>query len=171
MRGVIFLMFESFVVERRGFDAYEALLEGVAGRLASGDSFIGPNTYRAEDLVALVDAEAAAAGLAREPLLRDLGRFAFPRLAMRFAWLCAGHRRLPAFLSYLHRIARETAGFELEQTPAALRIAYRSPRHLCALAEGLLEGAATHFNTTLPLAKLACVDRGDPRCVWQGHEA
>ena len=171
MRGIVFLMFESFVIERRGYDAYEDLLDAVAGRLDATDPFIGAGTYRDDDLLALVDAEADASASSRSQILRELGSFCFPRLAKRYAWVLAGQRSLPMFMSYLRRTSRDRAGFALEQNAGSLRITYRSPPSLCVLGDGLLDGVSEYFATPLALAHVACVDRGDPSCVWEGAVA
>jgi predicted hydrocarbon binding protein len=42
---------------------------------------------------------------------------------------------------------------------------YRSPRKLCALAEGFIEATAAHFAEELSLDQPECMKRGDDKCV------
>jgi len=44
---------------------------------------------------------------------------------------------------------------------------YTSPRRLCALAEGLIAGAAGHFSERVAVAQPECMRRGDARCVFR----
>jgi predicted hydrocarbon binding protein len=42
---------------------------------------------------------------------------------------------------------------------------YVSHRKLCAFAEGLIEGAAEHYNEPVSIAQPTCMLRGDPACA------
>jgi predicted hydrocarbon binding protein len=44
---------------------------------------------------------------------------------------------------------------------------YRSPRKLCALAEGLMAGAAKHFNSDYQLKHDICMHNGDDHCRFE----
>jgi predicted hydrocarbon binding protein len=46
-----------------------------------------------------------------------------------------------------------------------LMMGYNSPRRLCALAEGFIEGAADHFHETAQAEHVECMHRGDPKCL------
>jgi len=46
-----------------------------------------------------------------------------------------------------------------------LRIWYRSPRKLCALAEGFIIGTAAHFGERAALEQTECMHRGAGRCL------
>lgn len=41
---------------------------------------------------------------------------------------------------------------------------YESPRKLCAFAEGLVQGAADHFEETVVIEQPLCMNRGDAHC-------
>ena len=45
-----------------------------------------------------------------------------------------------------------------------LVIDYRSPRRLCVLAEGLIYGAAEHYNTPIKIEHPVCMHRGSDHC-------
>jgi len=46
-----------------------------------------------------------------------------------------------------------------------LLMGYRSPRRLCAFAEGLLQGSAAHFGERVAIEQPVCMNRGDEKCV------
>jgi predicted hydrocarbon binding protein len=48
-----------------------------------------------------------------------------------------------------------------------VRMSYSSPRRLCALAEGLIDGTAAHYGDRLAQRQLECMHRGDERCVFE----
>lgn len=166
VRGIVFSLFEGYVIAQRGHDAYEEVLDAAA--CGTADPFVGPATYRDDDLLALVDVEARAEGVSRDAVLRALGEYAFPRLAARYAEPLAAIHDFPALLAQLPRVPRLAGDLELELGGPHVRIAYRAPRRLCALAEGLLHSGARHYGARLSLEQRACIDRGAPRCVWEG---
>ncbi|MEM7257918.1 MAG: heme NO-binding domain-containing protein [Pseudomonadota bacterium] len=43
---------------------------------------------------------------------------------------------------------------------------YTSPRKMCMLAEGLISGAAKHFDTTYTLDHSKCMHNGDDCCEF-----
>lgn len=51
--------------------------------------------------------------------------------------------------------------------PDALTLGYHSPRKLCALAHGFIEGAADHYGETVDVEQTECMHRGDAKCVFQ----
>jgi Haem-NO-binding len=48
-----------------------------------------------------------------------------------------------------------------------VRISYSSPRKLCVLLGGLVEGTASHFGEAADIAEVECMLRGDPACLFE----
>ncbi len=173
----MFLLLEKYATERWGLEAFEDVMDAATPRLVTRDPFVGPGSYPDADLVTLVDAAAAASGTIADDLLRDFGRFCFPPLLSRFPWALGGHD-LPSFLCTLERTLQidaqkllpgvKTPSFRFRAEANRLRVEYRSPRRMCSLAEGLLEGAALHFGARLDLRKRACLHTGADACAWDG---
>jgi hypothetical protein len=46
-----------------------------------------------------------------------------------------------------------------------VELGYVSARKLCSFAEGLVEGAAAHFDETVTMQQTKCMKRGDESCV------
>jgi hypothetical protein len=60
--------------------------------------------------------------------------------------------------------------FHFEDAPdGALMMGYNSPRRLCALAHGFIEGAADHFGETVNVEHPTCMHRGDAKCQIAIH--
>ena len=59
----------------------------------------------------------------------------------------------------------DTPDFDFDtSSDEVLIMNYRSKRKLCALAEGFVEGAATHFGETVTIQHPLCLHRGDACC-------
>jgi glycine cleavage system aminomethyltransferase T len=55
--------------------------------------------------------------------------------------------------------------FDFSDGPdGALMLGYRSPRKLCALAQGFIEGAAAHFHESVAVEHQTCMHDGDAEC-------
>lgn len=176
MKGIIFNLLEQVVVARHGEAAWDDLLDatGLAGTYTSLGS------YSDEEMGKLVAAASTALGMEPDSVLRWFGREAMPLLAQYYPAFFAPHRTTRAFVmsvnSIIHPEVRKLyAGaacphFHFEDAPdGALLMGYNSPRQLCALAHGFIEGAADHFGETVNVEHRACMTRGDARCKIAIH--
>jgi hypothetical protein len=57
--------------------------------------------------------------------------------------------------------------FDFEVRDGVVVMGYRSPRRLCSFAEGLLLGAADHYDERLTIDQPLCMKRGDDQCVLE----
>jgi hypothetical protein len=48
-----------------------------------------------------------------------------------------------------------------------LSIVYTSPRKLCDLLQGLVEGTGRHYREDVRIDELTCMHRGDPTCAFE----
>lgn len=154
MKGVIFKLLEDFVVTNFGPDAFEDLVDG--SELETKEPFVGPGTYPAGDLMALVGTAVAAYDMEVDELLRAFGRHAFAGLAGAVPSLLEGlddpHSLLLNLESVVHTEVRkldpdaDPARFTaVEIGPSELMLTYESPFGLFALVEGLLDGVGMWF--------------------------
>lgn len=178
MKGLVFVALERYLIERLGEAAWDRILDTAAPALSTQDPWVGPGTYPDKDLRTVIEVAAAHSGVEVAVLLRDVGRFSFPQIAARFAWAVAGHRDLRTFLGALERKVHPEVDrmFPGARTPdvrfawsseTAFSVSYRSPRAMCAYAEGMLLGVAAHFGATLDLTKVACIQDGAANCRWE----
>jgi hypothetical protein len=176
MKGVVFNLLEAFICE--GWDAatYEAIL--AACSLQTKEPFVGPGTYPDSDLFLIAGQAAETLGLPLPAALRAFGRYLFPRLAEQVLPLVKSHADARSFLKsvedVIHVEVRKlmpqaiTPSFHYREPDARhLVIEYRSARKLCALMEGLLDGTADFFATTIGQQQTRCLLRGDECCEFQ----
>lgn len=172
MKGIVFNLLEEVVTTRHGDAAWDALLDATS---LSGD-YTSLGSYPDAEIEKLIAAGAGALKMSPAEVLRWFGREAMPLLAHRYpAFFTEHHTTLPFVLSVnsiIHPEVRKLyAGahcphFRFQQMPdGALQMTYDSPRKLCALAHGFIEGAAGHFGETADVEHIACMHRGDDACV------
>ena len=172
MKGVVFNLLEELVRREHGEAAWDGLLDaaGVEGAYTSLGSYPDAELYR------LVGAAARALGRPADEVVRWFGRGAFPLLVAHAPEVLRGHTSARSFVLTLNSIIHpevrklypgaDVPDFEFDTcNPAVLVMTYRSPRRLCAFAEGLVLGAADRFGETATVTQSACMHRGDPACV------
>jgi len=173
MKGVVFNLLEEVVRRHHGEDLWDDLLDdaGLDGAYTSLGS------YADADIEALVAAAAGKLGLQREDVLRWFGQTAMPVLAELYPAFFEPHSSSRTFVlgvnSIIHAEVRKLyTGAECphfnfrDDADGALLMDYRSSRRMCALAQGFIEGAASHYGEAVDFRHDSCVDRGDPHCVF-----
>ncbi len=171
VKGVVFNLLEDAVVRGHGLLAWDSLL--LMAGLEGGYTSLG--SYPDGELIRLVDAAAAALGMSTGEVLRWFGRSAIPLLHERNAMFFKAHRDAQSFVasinSIIHPEVRKLyAGascphfhfHHLEDGRTGL--AYQSPRRMCRLAHGFIEGAADHFGNRVGIEHLACMLEGHRVC-------
>lgn len=171
MKGVIFNLVEEVVIDRFGEETWDALLDeaGLDGAYTSLGS------YPDEQLFALVDAASNKLGVDGDAVVRLLGQEAIPLLADRYPMFFEPHATTRAFLLTLNDIIHpevrrlypgaDVPTFGFGDDDNALVITYRSPRKLCALAEGFILGAGAHYGEAVAVEQPSCMRHGAAECV------
>lgn len=171
MKGIVFNVLQSVVTDEYGEETWETLLDGAG--LEGAYTAVG--SYADEELVAILKVASSALGTPTDDLLRWFGRKAIPVFAERYPHFFEGHGSARSFVLTLNDIIHpevrklypgaDVPVFDFEEDGDTLRIGYRSMRKMCALAEGLLTGAADRFGETVTVTQSECMNRGDDRCV------
>jgi Haem-NO-binding len=176
MKGIIFNTLESFICEGWGDDTYEEILSLCP--LKTKEPFVGPGTYPDTDLVMIASQAAQKLGLPLGDALRAFGHYAFPKLATKVPALVDKNAGAKAFLlsidSVVHVEVRKlyphaiTPKFDYDDIDKknALIIHYSSKRQMCTLMEGLIDGVAEYFGTTIRYEQRQCTGCGDARCEF-----
>lgn len=175
MKGVVFNLFEDFVIENWGEETYEEVLS--ASKLETTEPFVGPGTYPDSDLVEMLTQACGKLGVEPADALRAFGKFCFPKLAEMGKVFLEGHTHPKTFLKSVHDVIHvevrkiyqhaNPPEFTYED-PAddSLVMMYRSNRKLCAFMEGLLEATGDHFGVSINYEKTSCQLSGDERCSY-----
>ena len=171
MKGVILNLLEEAVTAEYGEAAWPDLIDmaGVNGAYTSLGS------YPDEEVVALVSAASTALQTTPNSILQWFGRKAIPLLATRYGVFFEGHRSARSFVLSVNEIIHPEvrklysgAGCPhfhfADQDDGRLIVGYQSPRQMCHLAHGFIEGASTYFNETVELEHLQCMQDGSPTC-------
>ena len=172
LHGLIFTTFRDFVTTQYG----PAIAAGVLG---DQRTHVLTEAYPDEDFTAAVVKACELTGVEVDELVCEFGVFAgettFPRLYPAY-YAIAGSAR-PFLLTVedlIHELVRATIP---KATPPQLGVAalgddavtvdYSSPRKLCSLLRGLVEGTAKHFGQSVESDETACMHRGDDRCRFE----
>jgi len=172
MKGIVFNLLEEVVIRHHGEDVWDTLLDaaGLDGNYTSLGS------YPDEDMGKLVAVAATALNISAIDVQRWFGRQAMPLLVARYPAFFTPHQVTRTFIvsvnSIIHPEVRKvypgadvpTFDFTLLDD-GGLLMGYTSPRRLCALAEGFIEGAADHFHESAHAEHVECMHRGDAKCL------
>lgn len=170
---MIFNLLEEAVSSAHGESAWDDLLDsaGLEG------AYTAVGTYPDEELMLLVGAASSALGITGDEVIRWFGRTAMPLLFKRYPAFFEGHESTTAFVLTLNDVIHPEVrklfpgayapDFDFEDSvEGVLTLGYRSHRGLCALAEGLLEGAADHYGEIVDIEQIECTRRGGIKCVF-----
>jgi hypothetical protein len=174
VKGIIFNVVEEVVTNRYGEDVWDSLLESAE----LDGSYTSLGSYPDEDLMRLVSAASEALSVPPDDVVRTLGEGAIPLLASRYPQFFDPHGSARPFLLTLNDIIHpevrklypgaEVPDFDFSEAENGdLVIGYRSERRLCALAEGFIQGAATHYGERVATTQPRCMHRGDDKCLIQ----
>lgn len=177
MKGIIFCLLEKLVVARAGPEAWERLVRETPLRTPDG-AFVRPGLYPDEDLYALFATASALSGQRVGDMYRAFGRATF----VEHAGACPGSLSpgitAKRFLMSVDRIMRmevhklqpgaDLPYFEYEDpAPDRLVMIYSSPRGLCELVAGLIDGAADHLGEQITQTQTLCRHAGDLHCRFE----
>jgi predicted hydrocarbon binding protein len=173
MHGIMFVELSRYVDKHLGPGGWDRL----ARTAGLGDRVYEPGVASPdEEFVRLVALTADATGHRLQETLEDFGRFVAPDLlGGLYGLLIDPSWDLMDFLEHteetIHTVVRARDPVASPPRLIAKRrgfdevmIVYSSPRNLCSVAKGIIEGAAKHYRETIVIDELACMRRGDPRC-------
>lgn len=168
MKGVIFNATQEAVIELFDEDTWDDLLDaaGVDGVYSS----VG--TYEDADLLAIVGAAVETTGMSTDDVLIAVGRKALPYLADRVPSLIGECTTSFEMLGLIHDVIHvevmklyddaQPPQFSYSDLPnGGMRMGYRSPRMLDALAEGLIHGVGDRFGETLDVVRHPATSDGE----------
>jgi predicted hydrocarbon binding protein len=169
VHGLIFVSLRDYLAAEHGAATEQKIM-------ASEPFYFVSEAYPDEEFTALVDRVLHVTGMPRERLLHDFGVFTAEKTFARlypalFALSPTAHQFLLGVETSIHEIVRvampdaRPPELDVSETEnGAITIAYRSPRRLCAMLRGLVEGTARHYREKVRVEELACMDRGDEAC-------
>jgi predicted hydrocarbon binding protein len=172
VHGLIFASFRDYLVAEHGATTEEEVMAGEPRHLVS-------EAYADEAFTSIVERACVTTALAHDVLLRDFGAFTAEKTFARlYPALFARSGSARSFLltveSRIHQVVRVAIPDALppelqvsEVGESAVSITYRSPRRLCAMLSGLVEGTARHYGEPAQIEERSCMQRGDDRCTFE----
>ncbi len=178
MKGVIFVLFEEFVVQNWGEATFESLLADCPH--TAREPFVSPKTYPDQWIVDLLTAACTRLHVAAPDALRAFGKFCFAGLANRFPGFVHGltdpRKLIESVNGIIHVEVRklmdgaEPPSVRCESVagePNSIDVHYDSKRGICALMSGLLDGCAEYFASQYEHTHTTCKHRGDASCTFR----
>jgi hypothetical protein len=173
MKGIVFNLLNDLVEQEFGMDVWDDMIDVTAPE--SQAIYTSVEVYPDEELLAFVGAIARHTDTDVGDVLRLFGKYMLARFAQIHPEFFQGHTA-KSFLKSVHDVIHVEVrklhpdvvlpDFEYE-IPAdnQLVMKYHSPRALCRLAEGLIDGAADHFGVDIALEHSACMHDGADHCI------
>lgn len=167
MLGMVFTELQEMVEQRFSPEVLDAVLQ--RAQLSHGGAYTAVGYYPHEEIERIVAALSAETGLDTGTLVGAFGEYLLGRFAKVHPAMFAGKPTLYDFLEsiqpHIHVEVRKLypearlPEFEtLERSADHLLLAYRSPRGMVALAEGLIKGAAQHYGEPQKIGSRALED-------------
>lgn len=177
MHGVVFCLFKKMVVVRLGAEAWDTLVERTPLTTAGG-LFVGTSTYPDADLLGLVGTASEVTGRPVGELLRAFARFSFPDLAAVNPAFIGPETTARSFLASVDAVIHSEVHkqqpmanlpyFTYEDAgPDRLVMLYHSPRNLCDLVSGFIDGVGDYFGDEIVHEHLQCKRDGHPHCRFE----
>ena len=177
MKGIIFNLFENYIVSKYGEDKYEEII--TASETGSLDSFeiVGPVSYPDAAFKAIIKSASEKTGTAIPEMLKDVGRHSLAILAKRYPHFFDPYDHPRDFLkttSMIHHVevnklyqgADVPTFFVEDHGQDGLTLIYKSRRRLCYLAEGLIAGLGDHYKISVSTHQSECIGSGGNICKF-----
>ena len=176
MKGVIFTFLADMVEEQFGLETWQKILDEAAPEHKG--IYIACESYSDEELLQLVGAACKLLDIPADKLVYAYGQHLFGSFTKNYSEFMLAHKALKPFLQSIEEVIHVEVGklftspikrvFEYEDpAPDKLIMYYSSPRKMCQLAEGLIDGAASYYNTPYQLNHSTCMHKGDERCTLE----
>ena len=172
MKGIVFNQLQEFVELNHGLMAWDEAITQCD--LPSNGIYVGTQSYSDAELFALVEHFCGVLGVSAEHITRAFGEFVFERLFKLAPIEAQNAKNLRSFLLMIEDIIHvevmklyqdaNLPSFDYEQQDDKLLMIYHSPRKMCFFSEGLIYGAASHFNEEIKVSQSKCMHTGDDCC-------
>lgn len=173
MKGSVFNALQEFVETNHGLEAWDTMLNTL--NLPSQGIYTSSIKYDDSELFSIVNYFCEAFNVPTPDLLRTFGEFLFTKLmpmapieAKRapslHVFLCMVDNLIHVEVKKLYADSNLPEFDYRDQNAQHLTMIYRSERRLCHLSEGLILGAAKHFDEKVSISQSKCLHKGDEAC-------
>jgi predicted hydrocarbon binding protein len=173
MQGSIFTTFSEMVIEKMGMSVWNDLLDKV--NPPSKGIYTNGMQYDDSEIMAFIAELSILTKMSPPTLIRNFGEYLFIGLFNNNQASLSHINNLKDFLKGIdHVIHKEVRRlypdaylptFKVSETPDGdLIMLYQSKRKLCHLSEGLITGAAKHFDESISINHPECMHYGSEKC-------
>ncbi len=173
MKGMVFTMLNDLVEAQFGINVWDELIDET--KPASEGVYTSVEVYPDTELLAYVQALSARTGIPQPDLVRAFGKFVMMKFNEMHPEFFENHDA-KSFLKSVHDVIHVEVKklhpdvvlpeFKYEDPGEdQLVMHYYSPRNLCHLAEGLIDGASELFKTEVSVGHDVCTHSGADHCV------
>ena len=174
MKGAIFTALAEMVEQEFGLETWDFMLQDSN----SDGIYISTDTYEDQEFINLTLSLHKKTDIPMADINRAFGEYAFPILAASVPELTSDDMTLKEFLLTVDRVIHvevrklhpdaSLPDFDYDDDAEdELTMHYSSSRKLCMFSEGLISGAAKHFNTDYTLDHSQCMHDGHDSCTLQ----
>lgn len=175
MKGIVFTSFNEMIEEEMGITVWEKILANV--KPESMGVYTSVEDYKDDELFSLVNALAEITEIPIPQLVKYYGKYLFSVLISKYPMFTENVNDYFIFLESIENVIHKEVE-KLYSNPnlpslhcqqldnKTLKMKYESPRKLCHLAEGLIEGAAEHYQEKYLLKHDKCMHKGDDYCEF-----
>jgi predicted hydrocarbon binding protein len=171
VHGLIFVSLRDFLIAQNGPEAAREIMGGEPRHLPG-------EVYPDEQFTDLVERACRQSRRSQDEFLREFGGFTaektFARLyPVLFDLAQSAREFLLTVETPIHEVVRVAMPDALpprlkiaEIDDSGVEIEYTSPRRLCAMLQGLVEGTARHYREPVRIEERSCMRRGDGSCSF-----
>ena len=173
MKGIVFIILNEMIEELHGIETWEKIL--TLAQPESGGIYIATENYPDEEMVAYVRTISSLLDLPSQVVTKLFGKHLFDELNSRYPMFAKNCEDFFVFLDSIENVIHKEVRklYQQANLPTMnctivdkqnLILHYQSPRKLCYLAEGLIQGAADFYNENISLSHHQCMHDGADFC-------
>jgi heme-NO-binding protein len=173
MHGIIYTELQRFIQQSLGAEAWTKAL-----RIANlrDRSYMSLSDYPDEEMFAIVEGASEIAGKSKAETIEAFGTFIAPDLLRMYSVLIRPEWKTLDILEHteavVHTVVRvNQPGSKPPELkckrlgPDEVELCYDSPRRLCGLARGIINGIAYKYQETIEIVEYECMHRGASACL------
>jgi predicted hydrocarbon binding protein len=177
MIGLIFTSLADMIEDRYGLMMWNEIVREAA--IPDYGAYTAGQVYPDEQIVKLVTVIGAKLNLGLDDVLKTFGQHVFSYLAGSYPDISNHFTNAKDMLMHVDDyIHKEIAFYHPQEVglpmfkcidtgDKSLTMLYRSPRRLCFLAEGVIQGVASHYGCRISLLHTTCLHKGDEQCTFE----
>lgn len=174
MKGIIFTMLSEMIEEQFGYETWDSAILNTNPE--SKGIYVTTGTYADGELLGYVAELSRQTGIQEQELVFTFGSYMISKFKEVHPAFFTGHTAR-SFLKSIDSVVHvEVAKLHPEAVlprfsyedceDGTLNINYVSPRNLCALAEGLIDGTGKLYGNPISVSHSQCVLKGSKACVF-----